>query len=87
VAGPGLIEFQHVWKKFRRGEFHDSTRRELVSIVEGLRQQEGLEGVILGGTELPLLLTHTEVATLPALDTTALHVEAIVRRLRNGPAR
>jgi len=70
-----------------RGEFHDSTRRELVSIVEGLRQQEGLEGVILGGTELPLLLTHTEVATLPALDTTALHVEAIVRRLRNGPAR
>jgi len=70
-----------------RGEFHDSTRRELVSIVEGLRQQEGLEGVILGGTELPLLLTHPEVATLPALDTTALHVEAIVRRLRNGTAR
>jgi ABC-type polysaccharide/polyol phosphate transport system ATPase subunit len=22
----GLIEFQHVWKKFRRGEFHDSLR-------------------------------------------------------------
>jgi aspartate racemase len=70
-----------------RGEFHDSTRRELVSIVDGLRQKEGIEGVILGGTELPLLLTHAEVAKLPALDTTALHVEAIVGRLRGGVAR
>jgi aspartate racemase len=69
-----------------RGEFHDSTRRELVAIVEGLRQQEDIEGVILGGTELPLLMPHREVATLPVLDTTALHVEAIVRRLRGGTA-
>ena len=31
----GLIEFQHVWKKFRRGEFHDSLR----DIVPALASQ------------------------------------------------
>jgi aspartate/glutamate racemase len=37
--------------------------------------------VILGGTELPLLLRAPVIAGLPVLDTTALHVEAIVARL------
>ena len=36
------------------------------------------------GTELPLLLPSPEIAGLPALDTTALHVAAIVERLREG---
>jgi aspartate racemase len=69
-----------------RGEFHDSSRRELVSIIERIRKAEAIDGVILGGTELPLLLRGREVATLPVLDTTALHVGAIVRRLREGEA-
>ena len=65
-----------------KGEFREDTRREFVSLVEGLRDEEGIDGVILGGTELPLLLTGPVVAGLPALDTTALHVAAIVDRLR-----
>jgi aspartate racemase len=66
------------------GEFHDSTRRELVSIIERIRKAEKIDGVILGGTELPLLVRGKEVASLPILDTTALHVGAIVRRLHEG---
>jgi len=67
-----------------RGEFHDSTRKELVSIIERIRKAEAIDGVVLGGTELPLLLRGREVAKLPVLDTTALHVGAIVKRLRQG---
>lgn len=48
------------------------------------REAEGLDGVIPGGTELPLLLPGPLAAGLPALDTTALHVAAIVARLRPG---
>lgn len=72
-----------------RGEFLDDTRRQFVSLVRRLREEEGIDGVILAGTELPLLLSTPEVAELPVLDTTALHVAAIVRRLRGGvqPAR
>jgi aspartate/glutamate racemase len=47
-----------------------------------LRDTRSLDGVVLGDTELPLLLGAPTVAGLPALDTTALHVDAIVARLR-----
>jgi aspartate racemase len=67
-----------------KGEFRDDTRQQLTSIVGRLRTEEGVEGVILGGTELPLLLTTPLIAGVPALDTTALHVAAIVDRLRAG---
>jgi aspartate racemase len=69
-----------------RGVFRDETRREIASFVTRMRADEKVDGVILGGTELPLLLTAPDVAGLPALDTTALHVAAIVARLREGRA-
>jgi aspartate racemase len=66
-----------------KGEFRDDTRRQLTSLVGRLRDEEDIDGVILGGTELPLLLPTPVIADLPALDTTALHVAAIVERLRD----
>ena len=50
--------------------------------MKRLRDEEEIDGVILGGTELPLLVTTPTIADVPALDTTALHVAAIVRKLR-----
>jgi aspartate racemase len=67
-----------------KGEFRDETRQQFISIVGRLRSEENIDGVILGGTELPLLLTTPLIAGVPALDTTALHVAAIVQRLRAG---
>jgi aspartate racemase len=67
------------------GRFRDDTRAQFVSLVERLRNAHAIDGVILGGTELPLLLPGLEIAAVPALDTTALHVAAIVGRLREGP--
>jgi aspartate racemase len=64
------------------GDFRDDTRRQFVALVARLRAEQQIDGVILGGTELPLLLTSPVIAEVPALDTTALHVAAIVRRLR-----
>ena len=64
-----------------RGEFRDDTRAQFLSLVERLVQDEAIDGVILGGTELPLLLPEPVIAGLPVLDTTALHVAAIVKRL------
>jgi aspartate racemase len=65
-----------------RGVFSDETRQRFISLVGRLRDEEAIDGVVLGGTELPLLLTGPFIADVPALDTTALHVAAIVRRLR-----
>ncbi len=67
-----------------KGEFRDETRDGFTRLVERLCGEEQVEGVVLGGTELPLLLSAPLVAGLPALDTTALHVSAIVERLLQG---
>ena len=65
-----------------KGDFRDETRREIEALVARMRRDEGIDGVILGGTELPLLLPGPVIAGVPSLDTTALHVAAIVTRLR-----
>ena len=69
-----------------RGDFRDATREGMIALVARLRLQQEPDGLVLAGTELPLLLRAPEIAGLPALDTTALHVEAIVARLRGGNA-
>jgi aspartate racemase len=61
------------------GNFRDETRDGVLSIVRRLASDESIDGVVLGGTELPLLLGDSTVAGVPALDTTALHVAAIIR--------
>jgi aspartate racemase len=65
-----------------KGDFRDETRRGVISVIERLRDEEKIDGVVLGGTELTLLLSDPVVSGIPALDTTALHVDAIVKRLR-----
>lgn len=65
-----------------KGIFRADTRLGVVSLVERLQEAQRIDGVILGGTELPLLLETTAIGAIPLLDTTALHVAAIVGRLR-----
>jgi len=64
------------------GDFRDETRDGVKSVIRRLREEENIDGVILGGTELTLLLSDVTVEGIPALDTTALDVAAIVERLR-----
>jgi aspartate racemase len=66
-----------------KGDFRDETRDGVISVITRLRDDKAIDGVVLGGTELTLLLSAPVVARLPALDTTALHVAAIVARLRS----
>lgn len=65
-----------------KGDLRDETRRGVVAIAERLRDAKGIDGVILGGTELPLLMREPTMSGLPVLDTTGLHVAAILERLR-----
>jgi aspartate racemase len=67
-----------------QGVFSEATRQAIVSLVVRSQAADGIDGVILGGTELPLLLKDESIAGVPALDTTALHVAAIVDRLRGS---
>ena len=54
------------------------TRQRLFAIVDRLKDREGIQGLILGGTELPLILRDATVRVIPVLDTTEIHAKAIV---------
>ncbi len=85
VIPPGTADRPWVHERYLGelvpGTFKDETRREFIALIEQLRDTVGVDGVILGGTELPILLKSPTIAGLPMLDTTELHVNAIVRRL------
>lgn len=67
-----------------KGNFRDDTREQFFALITRLKDELSVDGVILGGTELPLILKDSEVAGLPLLDTTALHVNAIVEQLASS---
>jgi aspartate racemase len=54
------------------------TRERLLMIVDRLKEREGVEGLILGGTELSLILRDATVRDIPVLDTTRIHARAII---------
>lgn len=53
------------------------SRDAFKKIIERLQKEEGAEGVILGCTEIPLLIKQEDVS-IPIFDTTAIHSEAAV---------
>jgi len=57
------------------------TREGLLTIANRLRVEERIDGLILGGTELPLIMRDIEDQGIPFLDTTKLHVERVVSQL------
>lgn len=59
------------------GKIRDSSRRACLEIIEGLTGW-GAEGIVLGCTELPLLI-HPGDVHVPVFDTTRLHAEAAVK--------
>ena len=64
-----------------KNEFLPATRDAILGIVERMRRDDGIEAVVLAGTELPLLLRGAEPEGLAFLDTTLIHVAAAVEAL------
>ncbi|MGM8900848.1 aspartate/glutamate racemase family protein, partial [Psychrobacter sp. 1Y4] len=70
-------EVHHIIKKeLCVGEFKDSSRQYYIDVISRLAEQ-GAEGVILGCTEIGLLITQDD-SPIPVFDTTAIHAAAAV---------
>jgi aspartate racemase len=61
--------------------FLPETRLRILEIVARMRERDRIDGVILAGTELPLALRDAGVDGVRFLDTTAIHVRAIVSKM------
>lgn len=74
---PGRAEVHRViFEELCRGVVLDSSRQNLIALVQQLAAQ-GAQGVILGCTELTMILQPDD-GGLPSFDTTALHAMAAV---------
>jgi len=60
------------------GQFNQETRDALLAIVKRMVDEDSIQGVILGCTELPLILTKDEFG-IPFLNTTRIHVDSAIR--------
>jgi aspartate racemase len=63
------------------GKLLPETRTQLLAIVDRMRTTNDIDGVILAGTELPLILRDPMHNGLPLLDTTKIHVKAAVAEM------
>lgn len=70
-----------IYEELCQGQIKDSSRHYYVNVIKALAEQ-GAEGVILGCTEIGLLITQAD-SLLPVFDTTAIHAKAAVAFLLN----
>jgi aspartate racemase len=67
-----------IYEELCQGKIIDTSHRACLNIIEWLTGR-GAEGIILGCTELPLLIRPADVS-VPVFDTTRLHAKAAVER-------
>ena len=82
VVVPNDHEQQYIHDKLvseiELGIFNESTRQELLAIISRMRERDNIDAVILGCTELPLIL-NDGMSKISFLNTTAIHVAAICK--------
>ena len=63
------------------GVFLPETRAGLLAIVDRMAREANIDGVILGGTELPLILREPSRNGIPFLNTSRIHCEGAVDQM------
>lgn len=81
VITPGMEERQVVhdiiYNELVKGTFKETSKQAILQIIKDL-EKEGVEGIILGCTELPLLIAPGDVS-VPTFNTTAIHAQEAVK--------
>ncbi len=89
VLIPAAAERQYIngviYQELVAGTIRQESRDGFVNVIQNLAQQ-GAEGIILGCTEIPLLVTQADVA-LPLFDSTRIHAEASLNYALQDSAR
>ena len=67
---------KRILEELELGIVKESTRQEFNAIIKDMQQTYGIEAVVLGCTEIPLLLNDTN-CVLPCLDSVAIHIERL----------
>lgn len=66
-----------IFEELCRGRFREESKRAYLEMIDDL-ENRGAQEVILGCTEIPMLVGRADRPDLPMFDTTSLHVAAAV---------
>lgn len=84
MVQPSEAEQEIIHRKYidelLKNRFLPESRSEILRIAQRMRTEDSVEAIVLAGTELPLLLRES-TTDIKFLDTTVIHVEAIVDEL------
>lgn len=83
VPSPDEIDYiaDKIHDELERGIVSPETRDNFLSIIRLMQRREGIEAIILGCTELPILFEGAELP-IKALDTVDIHIEALFGALK-----
>ena len=68
---------KRIFEELELGIVKESTLKEFQNIIDKMRDQYGIEAVVLGCTELPLLL-NSENCSVPCLDSVEIHINDLI---------
>ena len=71
---------KRILEELELGIVKDSTLKEFQSIIDKIRDQNGIEAVVLGCTELPLLL-NADNCSVPCLDSVEIHINDLIQEV------
>ncbi len=85
LVAPDAKDQEYIHDKYLNelvpGKFLPETRDGLLAIVDRMHAKSDIDGVILAGTELPLILRDADHKEIPLLDTTRIHCQAAVAEM------
>lgn len=65
------------------GIVKEETLLSFQKVISRMKDEDGIEAIVLGCTELPLLL-NDEVSPVPCLDTMQIHINSIIKNILEG---
>lgn len=74
---------KRIYEELELGIVKESTLKEFRELIGKMQREQGIEAVILGCTELPLLL-NSENTPVPCLDSVDIHIEELIREIMKG---
>ena len=85
LVTPSEEEQEYIHEKYfgelLKDTFLPETRAKFLQIADEIKAREGIEALILGGTEIPLLLRTEEHNGIQLLDTTRIHVDRLIEEM------
>ena len=85
LVTPNQEEQAYIHEKYfgelLKDQFLPETRERFLAIADEMKVREGIEALILGGTEIPLLLRADKHNGIQFLDTTRIHVDRLIEEM------